>query len=154
MDPREIIGLGLLLVSILFSILFTVFFLWPRRGKCGADYVDFYAAFFAGCWFVMFLFNISIFGYIAYVSWLTWLLLVVIRQKFPIIGRSWWGFIINGWPATVIALPLLIIFMILGIILSLNVFLFSIALLPGGFISYWLFNRAITTTPYIAYLKK
>jgi hypothetical protein len=153
MDPRIIVFSGLLLLGILLSILFTIFFLWPRRGKCGADYVDFHAAFFASCWFLMLLFNNSIFGYVAYVSGLTWLLLVIVHQKFPMIGRDWMGVIINGWPSIVIALPLLIVLIIVGIILPIDILRFSIALLPGGFISYWLFNRAITIMPYIAYKK-
>jgi hypothetical protein len=91
MDPRIIVFSGLLLLGILLSVLFTIFFLWPRRGKRGADYVDFNAAFFASCWFLMLLFNNSIFGYVAYVSGLTWLLLVIVHQKFPLVGRDWMG---------------------------------------------------------------
>jgi hypothetical protein len=63
------------------------------------------------------------------------------------------GVIINGWPSIVIALPLLIVLIIVGIILPVDILRFLIALLPGGFISYWLFNRAITIMPYIAYKK-
>ena len=142
--------LPLLLLLVFLDILLTIFFFWPRRGKCGADFVNFWIEFLGSFWLLMFLFNIPILGYIAYTSLLTWLILIISYQKFPILFKYWTGFIISGWLSIVIALPILIFLCLIGII-SINLYLFLLALLPGGFISYWLFKRTIKTTPYMAY---